>query len=187
LLNKKNKDRKAFSLIELLIVIVIMGVIYTMAIGKFQSMGKGDIKVTLQNLKEYLRTVPDKYKIDEYETVRFLCLDNCSSCDVLVNNKKVTEDDLFDGFLDSTLKIYRYDYASGLVNVTQKVYFNTEDVEEDVCFSYEINKNGVGDQVILEYKKKIYDYSSYFTDTPVYTSTQEYIDFKENIVEEVIR
>jgi len=158
-----------------------------MAIGKFQKMGKGDVKVTLKNLKEYLRIIPAKYKIDEYETVRFLCLDNCSSCDVLVDNKKVTDDNLFDGFLDSTLKIYRYDYASGLIEVNQKVYFNTEDVEEDVCFSYEINKNGVGDQVILEYKNKIYDYSTYLKNTQTYSSTQDFIDFKENLIEEVVK
>ena len=153
--------RRAFSLIELLIVIVIIGVVYTLAITKFQTIKEGGAEVSLLNLKQYLLSVPKQVGVDAYETVRFLCLDDCSSCDVLVDNIKVSEDNSFDGFLDSSIKVYRYDFALGTTEVPQKIYFNTEEVEEDVCFSYEINKNGVGDQVIIEYKDYVYDYSAY--------------------------
>lgn len=172
---------------ELLIVIVIIGVVYTMAIGKFQSLGEAKVDVNLQNLKQYLKIVPKQAGIDTYEIVRFLCLDDCSSCDVLVDNKKVSEDNSFDGFLDSSVISYRYDFGLGMTEVPQNVYYNSEGVEEDVCFSYEINNNGVGDQVIIEYKDKVYDYSVYLDKTPVYSSVSELVDIKENMSQEVIR
>jgi len=172
---------------ELLIVIVIIGVVYTLAIGKFQKIGESNLNVDLKNLKEYLRTVPKQVGIDEYKIVRFLCLDDCSNCDILVDNKKVSEDNTFENFIDSSIKIYRYDFLEGSIETPLKVYFNTEGIEEDVCFSYEINNKGIGDQVMIEYKDKVYDYSAYFDKTPVYSSVQELIDTKENIVQEVIR
>ena len=75
----------------------------------------------------------------------------------------------------------------GTTEVPQKVYFNTEGVEEDVCFSYELNEKGIGDQVIVEYKDKVYDYSTYLDKTPIYSSIQELIDIKEKMIQEVIR
>ena len=172
---------------ELLIVIVIIGVVYTLAIGKFQKIGESNMNVDLKNLKQYLRTVPKQVGIDEYKIIRFLCLDDCSSCDVLIDNKKVSKNNSFDAFLDSSVKVYRYDALEGSIELPQKVYFNTEGIEEDVCFSYEINNKGIGDQVMIEYKDKIYDYSTYIDNTPVYSSMQELINAKENIVREVIR
>lgn len=179
--------RTAFSLIELLIVIVIIGVVYTLAIAKFQTIKEGGAEVSLVNLKQYLLSVPKQVGIDDYESIRFLCLDDCSSCDVLVDNQKVSEDNSFNGFLDSSLKVYRYDFALGLVEVQQKVYFNVEDIEEDVCFSYEISKNGVGDQVVLEYKNLVYDYSNYLDESSVYSTLADLTEFKEDMIQEVIR
>jgi len=184
---KKEKYRAAFSLIELLIVIVIIGVVYTLSIGKFQKLGSTNVRVDLQNLKQYLKNVPKQSGIDTYKMVRLLCLDDCSSCDVLVDGKKVSEDNHFTDFLDSSVKVYRYDIATGTTEVPQKVYFNSEGIEENVCFSYGINKNGVGDQVIIEYKNKVYDYSVYLEKTQVYSSLQKLINMKEKLFQEVVR
>lgn len=170
-----------------MIVIVIIGVVYTLAITKFQTIKEGGTEVSLLNLKRYLLSVPKQVGVDDYENVRFLCLDDCSSCDVLIDGKKVSEDNSFDGFLDDSIKMYRYDFSLGMVNVIPKVYFNSEDIEEDVCFSYEINKNGVGDQVVLEYKGLIYDYSSYLQEPKKHSSLSALSEFKENLIQEAIR
>ena len=60
-----------------------------------------------------------------------------------------------------------------------------EGVEEDVCFSYEIEKNGVGDQVLVEFKEKYYDLSTYFENTVVYDSLEEAQEIKEDLQSEV--
>ena len=172
---------------ELLIVVVIIGVVYTLVVTKFQKIDAGSVPVSLENLKLYLKSVSKQAGIDDYKKVRFLCLDDCSECDVLIDGDKVSQDNSFSGFLDSSVKVYRYDHSIGSVDVNPKVYFNKEGVEEDVCFSYELNSKGIGDQYIIEYKDKVYDFTTYLEKTPIYASLKELLDAKEKLIQEVIR
>lgn len=174
--------KKAFSLIELLIVIVIVGVVYTLAVSSFTKMGESSTQVTLGNLKEYLQSFQHE------KNVKFLCLDDCSSCDIFVDGK--VDEELkgsFDNFLDSSVKVYRYDFYQGMQESEKEIYFNTEDIEEEVCFSYTVDKKGIGEQVFVEYNKKIYDFSTYFEQTPVYDSLSEVIEAKEMLHSEILR
>lgn len=168
--------RRAFSLIELLIVIMIIGVIYTLVVGNFNSIAEEKTKLTLKNLKEYLLS------IEHNKNVKILCLDDCSQCDIIVDGEK---DKSIEDFLDEGIKIYRYDFLYGYTAIEQEVYFNAEDVEEDVCFSYEIDKSGVGSQVLVEFKEKFYDYTSYFTKVQVYDSIAQVQEAREDLMREV--
>lgn len=161
-----------------MIVIVIMGVIYTLGVTSFPKKEDKVEHLSLLNLKEYLQSL-------EYEKeVRFLCLDECESCDILVDGDKNTT---VESFIDDTVHMYRYDYLLGSVEKRADVYFNTEDVQENVCFSYTVDKQGIGDQVLVEYKDKVYDFSTYLTPTKKYASLDEAIDAKSKLVEEVIK
>lgn len=174
--------RGAFSLIELLIVVMIMGVVYTLAVNSFQNIGQKPTKVSLKNLKEYLQS------LEHEKSVEFLCLDDCKSCNVFVDDKLVKElKGSFDNFIDDSIRVYRYDSYQGLQRTTQKVYFNSEDVEEDVCFSYTIDSQDIGEQVFIEYQKKVYDYSSYFGKTKVFNSLSDVIDSIDEKTLEVMR
>ena len=54
--------KKAFSLIELLIVILIIGIIYTLSIGNFKKIkDSSEKKLTLKTLKEYLQSIERDY------------------------------------------------------------------------------------------------------------------------------
>jgi len=161
--------KKAFSLIELLIVILIIGVVYTLSVGSFEKVKDESKKLTLQNLKEYLQDLPHE------KSAEILCLDDCSMCKILVDGKKIRE---LDDFLDKSVKSYRYDFSYGMVEL---------DKVDDVCFSYEIDKKGVGQQVLVEFKNKFYDYSTYLTPVSIYSSLQEARDAKEQLVQEVLR
>lgn len=173
--------RYAFSLIELLIVIVIIGVVYTLAIKSFARVADTTKQVTLVTLKGYLQSIPHEH------SVKFLCLDDCSSCDILVDSKvDETLKGSFDNFLDSSVKVYRYDSYQGMQPIINEVYFNSEDVEEDVCFSYSVDKKGVGEQVFVEYNKKVYDFTTYFEQIPVYNSLSDVVDAKEKSVNKVL-
>ena len=165
-----------------MIVVVIMGVVYTMAVTKFQKVADESTRVTIQTLKIYLQKIPHE------QSVKFLCLDDCLSCDVIVDGEKVDKlSKSFDGFLDDSVKVYRYDMLSGAQEITQEIYFNSEDVEESVCFSYTIDEKGIGDQVFIEFKNRVYDYTSYFLPTPIYKSIQEVVEAKEELFQEVSR
>ena len=174
--------RFAFSLIELLIVIVIIGVVYTLAIKSFPKASDASKQVTLSSLKEYLQSIPHE------ESVKLLCLDDCSSCDVFVDGElDESTKGSFDNLLDKSVKFYRYDFYQGMKIITNEVYFNKENIEEDVCFSYTIDKKGVGEQVFIEFNKKVYDYTTYFEQTPVYSSLLDAVNAKESSVDEVLR
>jgi len=171
-------QKKAFTLIELLIVIVIMGVIYTLAINNFDKLKDKSKNLSLTNLKEYLTS--QKYKKD----AEFMCFNRCLECSLFIDGEKTKD---IDSFLDQDIKRYRYDFNYGYVEVENKVYFNEKDVEQDVCFSYKVDKNGVGEQLLIEYKNKFYDFSEYFEGVKVYNSLDEVTEQKEKLIEEVKR
>ena len=170
-------QRKAFTLIELLIVIVIIGVVYTLSISNFERLTEKEAPQTIATLKEYLNDM------NHTKSAKILCLDDCSSCDIYIDDNKT--DMKLEDFLDDSVKTYRYEFSYGYVEVEQDVFFNVEGMEEDVCFSYEIEKNGVGDQVLVEFKEKYYDLSTYFENTVVYNSLEEAQEIKEDLQSEV--
>lgn len=168
--------RKAFSLIELLIVVMIIGVIYTLSVGSLNKMAQEKEKLTLENLKTYLFNIPHK------KYVQLLCLDDCSSCDIYADNSKIQT---VDNFLDKSVRAYRYDYFYGYTEIEKEVYLNTDNVEKDICFSYVIDKSGVGSQVLVEFQEKFYEYTSYFDMVHVYNSIEDAREAKESLIQEV--
>lgn len=157
---------------------MIIGVVYTLAIGNFQKLSDESSKLTLENLKEYL------HSIKHSKSVKLICLDDCSECDIYVDgNKSRTVED----FLDESVTVYRYELSYGAVEIEKELFFNIDDVEEDVCFSYEVDKNGVGNQVLVEFKEKVYDFSSYFTKTAVYNSIGDAVEAREDMAREVMQ
>ncbi len=157
---------------------MIVGVVYTLAIGNFKRLSDESSKLTLSNLKEYLHSIPHT------KSVKLLCLDDCSECDVIVDGFKSRT---IEDFLDESVRVYRYEFSYGAVEIEKEVFFNIDDVEEDVCFSYEVDKSGVGDQVLIEFKEKIYDLSSYFNKTAVYSSIEEAVEAREELAREVMQ
>lgn len=170
---------RAFSLIELMIVIVIMGSVYMLAVNKFELIKEVTTEISMRNLKEYLQKIPHE------KSVEILCLNNCSSCDLLVDGKK--EADSIDDFIDASVEVYRWDLFSGVQEQSKKVFFNEDGVEKNVCFSFSVDKRGIGDQVLVKFKNKVYDYTTYLDETPVYASLQEFVDVKEKLAQEIAR
>jgi len=150
-----------------------MGVVYVLAVHNLQNIKDPETALTLQNLKKYLQTVPYK------KNVELLCLDDCSSCDVLIDGQKDPNLKSIDNFIDNSIKIYKYDFYLGLQEQRKKIYFNEENIEENVCFSFSVDKKGVSEQVAVKFKNKVYDYTTYLTPTPVYDSLEELINTKD--------
>ncbi|MEA1983230.1 MAG: prepilin-type N-terminal cleavage/methylation domain-containing protein, partial [Campylobacterota bacterium] len=161
--------KKAFSLIELMIVIVIIGVIYTIAVSKLQTVGEEKVSPSFLNLKEYLGS----FIKDDVKSARLLCLDDCSDCDIYADGEKVKT---IESFFDESVEVYRYDVLQGLVEKKKPVFFNEEDVQESVCFSFEVYKNSVAEQLIVSFEERAYDYTSYFEKTPRYDSLEDLVE-----------
>jgi len=151
---------------------MIIGVVYTMAISGLSRLTQKEENLSLFTLKEYLS--------EQNSTVsaKIICLDECESCDLYLDGNKSKT---IQSFLDDDVRTYRYEFSYGFVQKNDEVYFNAEGIDEDVCFSYELFKNGVGDQVVVEYKNKVYDFSSYFEGVKVFNSLSEAQEQRENI------
>jgi hypothetical protein len=163
-----------------MIVIVIVGVVYTLAITKLKSIKEDSLKPNLTNLKIYLSSFSKENVAD----VRIFCFDDCSDCSIYVDGKKVKD---IDGFLDSNVEVYRYDHLQGAILEDNEIFFNDENVEQNICFSFRIDKNNVADQSIIVYKGKAYDYSNYFTKTKVYDSLEDAVQARQDLAQEVIK
>jgi len=88
---KTSLRKQAFSLIELLIVILIIGIVYTLVVGNFDKVKDKNQKLTLENLKEYLQDLP-------YEkSAELLCMNDCKECKILLDGETDRE---LDGFLN---------------------------------------------------------------------------------------
>ena len=162
-----------------MIVIVIMGVVYNLASSNLARLSENNGKITLVNLKTYLQSLKHE------KSVKLLCLDDCSVCDVYVDGVKTKT--LEELFKDRDVVVYRYDFSYGYTTKEQDVYFNKEGVEESVCFSYTLDEEGVGDQVLVESQNIFYDYSSYLESTKVYTSLSDASSAKDKLTQKVIR
>ncbi len=155
-----------------------MGIVYTLSVNGFKKVNEEASGVNLGNLKEYLISLKPQ------KSAKILCLDDCSSCEIFLDDAKIAT---LDDFLDGSVRVYNYDYFQGLQESMKEVYFNEEEIQEEVCFSYGVNNRGVGDQVLVEFKTKVYDYTSYFEPTKTYATIEEAVNEKEKLIEEVKR
>lgn len=157
---------------------MIIGVVYTLSVSSFQRVSDESSKqLSLLNLKEYLKS--QKYT----KSAKLMCLGDCLECEIYVDGIK---SNTIESFLDNSVRIYRYDFSYGFTEAQKDVFFNANNIEEDVCFSYEIDKSGVGEQVLVEFKEKYYDLSTYFDDTPVYNSIEDAAKAREEKQRELI-
>lgn len=154
-----------------------MGVIYTLSVKSFPTKEERVAQeLTLLTLKEYLTSL-------EYEqSARIVCLEDCESCSIVVDGES---NSTVEGFIDDSVNVYRYDYLTGTQEIMKEAYFNEDDIQKHVCFSYGVDKQGVGDQVLVEYKDAVYDFTHYLEPTQKYISLEEAIDAKEKLIEEV--
>ena len=158
--------KKAFTLIELMIVIVIIGVVYTLALSKIKAPEEKTLKEpTLLTLKSYLLDFMGKA-----EKVSLVCDDECKKCTISQDGKKIKT---IQSFLENDVERYRYDFFLGAVALPQ----------QEGCFSFSVQKSGVSDQVFVLYKQKAYDYMNYFEKPKVYDSLEEAVAAKEKIQE----
>jgi len=159
-----------------MIVIVIMGVVYSMAINNFSRLSDESKNIDLKNLKEYMINTPHE------SSVKVICLDDCSECNLFVDGIKTQA---LKPFIDDSVRVYKYEYMYGFTKHDFDVFFNKENVEENVCFSYEIDDEGIGNQVLIEFKDKFYDFSSYFKTTQLFNSLSDANNAREERAKEV--
>lgn len=163
-----------------MIVIVIMGVVYTLAVSKLKTSTQEESELDFLHLKEYLTSFID----EDAKSARLVCLDECEECSIYVDGEKVHS---FESFFDESIESYRYDFFEGMREVQKSVFFNSENLQEELCFSLSVDKRGVSEQLFIVYDEKVYDFTTYLEPTKEYSSLDEVIQEKERLYYEVMQ
>ncbi len=158
---------------------MIMGLVYKFALNSLERASKKSTNTlpTLQHLKSYLVQIPFE------KEALFVCVDDCLKCFVRVDRQKTIQTE---PIFEESPRIYRYDAQTGTEEIEPPPFFDSEGVEHDTCFSYRFFKNGVGEQLVVEYKNKVFDLSEYFEETKVYDSLEAFKEAKESLLQKVL-
>ncbi len=149
-----------------MIVIVIIGVVYTLVITKLDSVNDEKEQLSLKTLKSFM------YKqIKEGKSAKLVCKDDCLTCKLYIDDQEIAT---IDELIDNSIEVYKYSFSQGLIPQ-----------QFDGCLVFEMERDRVSDQYIIAYKNKVYDYSEYFDMVKVYDSLQEFVSEKEKLIEEV--
>ena len=157
-----------------MIVVVIVGLIYSMAITGLRNFKEKKTKITLADLPQTLKNIAPK------SDLRYVCIDRCKKCLLLVDGEVANDE--FAVLVDDDINVYQLDPYSGSREYIFTPYFDKKGREQDVCFSFEVYKDGSFSKMILEYKNKFYDYYSPLSKVKVYDELQDVIKAKEELL-----
>ena len=168
--------KKAFTLFELIIVIVLVGIIYYLTISNFSLKQQKVDTLSLVNLKEKLST------FDFEEKVSLQCTDTDNiECLIVVDNviqeEKVTE--LFQRCPDV------YEYSKEL---KRKEFYplNVNDNDKiSICFRFDLLRDGHSSQMIVELDNKVLIYDNISKQPHKIDYLNDIGDYFENKISEV--
>lgn len=153
-----------------MIVIVIIGVVYVLALTSMRTYAKKSEDLTLQTLPKFLDS------IHSHDELRVTCIDNCKSC--LLFRDGEYEDDI-DLDIDEDIRVYKYDVNLGANEIHFTPFFDDEGREFDVCFKYELSSEGVHSEMAVESENGVIAYPSYFGEVKEYKKIEDYVDEEE--------
>ena len=171
-----NLNKRAFTLFELMIVVIIIGVVYSLVLGTFDP--KKSVNITrFENLKDALAPHWTKgVKVDLY------IYDRCRKSAIFINDE-IKEDVKFelDIGIFKDIKVFKSDRLGD----KRKIEFTPVIVEEKlhkVCFNYTIFPNGSTSSFIAKSGKKYYTFFPYFEQTYISTRINDALEHytKEN-------
>jgi len=163
----KTKMKKGFTLLELMLVIVLIGIIYGSVINVLQRYKEKTIDVTLLNLEKYMQS------FSHNNHVSLVCIKRCEECLLFVNEaftQNVTP------FVDNDTQLYRYDKDAGVKKLELIPYFRSDGKEEEACFRYDIYPDGSRTEMIVKHKKEVFSFPSFFGSFKKYKSLDEAIE-----------
>jgi type II secretory pathway pseudopilin PulG len=156
-------NRYAFSLFELLLVIILIGVISSLVIKKFDK--NKSVKISkLEHIKSILKSSgsnPCTLKV--YDQCKKIYLSNKNRDNIDINSE-----------IFRNLEVYRVDQNSNL----QRVKFLPivlEDKVYDVCFEFQIYQDGSSSNYIVKQGEKFIVFYPYFQDNRPFITTDENI------------
>lgn len=154
--------RSAFSLLELMIVVVIIGIVYAMALSSFKPPEKKEMDAfSLTTLPQYLR---QNYPLVD---ARLVCFKPCGKCKIMVDGE--WKEDEVDLFPKGGVKSYTLDIEGF---ATEKEFFphDMNDAYRQACFILHKNSNDSLSPIVLESKGEYIYYKAGYEEVEKYES-----------------
>jgi len=171
---KKYSTRSAFTLMEMLIVVILMGVIYSLMLNYLKPKKE---KISLL-LSSPFRALLLPYW--HYSHVILLCEHKCEKCMILDSNGSILARDISYPLKDFRgSRVYRLSYDGKLDEVTFVQPFPSE---ERVCFRYDLYPNKSSSELFLENEDGTVLYlPPYFNDTKKFASLNQAESYFEDL------
>lgn len=172
-----SKKRGAFTLFEIMIVIIITIVLYSFAINSFTKKSNSlDSKVTLLNLKKILL----KYDFDNIITIQ--CRSEDLNCMVFVDGT-LQKDIKISNLFNDIPTIYKYNKELDKIEYPD---LNLEDMGSyQIVFKYSCRADRKCDEFIVEDTNKIYIFNDINMKPIVYNYISDVDDYFDSKIEEV--
>jgi prepilin-type N-terminal cleavage/methylation domain-containing protein len=161
-------NKQAFTLFELIVVVILIGIIYGVFVDKLATKPHQRNDVTLPTIKEFLEKFAFK------KSARVVCNKECKQCYVYVDDTKV--DASFELFT-SEPTVYTLDETGRQESLTFTPRFDKEDKLEETCFEYKIFKNGGADTYIVSHEDTFYVFKTLEKKPKIFTSMNEAVEF----------
>lgn len=147
--------KPAFSLIELLVVVLIIAIVYTLASMQIRTASLEKESITPDQIDKLLA------KFDGY--AKLVCSsDQCTSCVVVDQHGEVLQDEF--ALFAETPTVYYFDKHG---------YLESKKFANESCFVMEKYENGSISNMLFEYKNSFYRYYPLLRTASVYASQDE--------------
>ncbi len=161
--------RSAFSLLELMIVVVIIGIVYAMALSSFNPPVKKELDTfSLTTLPQYLR------KNHPLVDAKLVCFKPCGKCKIMVDGEWKEEDEV-DLFSKGSVKSYTLD-IEGFATEKEFAPHDMNDAYRQACFILHKNANDSLSPIVLESKGEYIYYKAGYEEVEKYESLAQIQD-----------
>ena len=150
--------RKGFTLIELIIVLVIMGVVATFVTSRLAKKEEHSVTLTPDGIKKYLSSFNSTKKLDLF------CYNNAKECDLWEDDKKIFSSIKIKS--EGEIKVRRFDRQGRLVDADPIARFENGKLRRG-DFEFIFYPDGVSSPLLLQVKERLYAY------TPLNDSVQQ--------------
>jgi prepilin-type N-terminal cleavage/methylation domain-containing protein len=169
--------RKAFTLIELIIVIILISISYYLIFSSSNfKIENENNNVSLKNIKKYL------IKNFEFENeLSIVCIDENLVCYIKIDGI-VNEDIKIENLFQNKPNVYEYKKEEEIIDYES---IDIDNISQDVFFELKINNDYKTNELVVDtINEKVYLFNSIFNEVKIYSSLQEVFEtFNTNQLE----
>lgn len=169
--------RRGFTLIELMLVVLIVGLVYGLAVNSVKRFSTEDEVVDLLTLPDFLA------KKHQRDHLAVICIDRCKECSLYIDGKAVKD---IPPFVDDKAAYFRFDQRLLTREVTLQSLFREDGVEEPACFRYDLYPDGSSTEMIVKLRDRVIDYPGPLGEPKQYDRIEALIDAKQELIQEVL-